>query len=430
MERGAGGSTDGGSVRDGGARRGGERGASGSAADRGSLADLGSKLIVLRTSPETKVTPLALGILPVWAGDAVTAAVLPRPRVRAPGAPKPPIPFTRWKVVKGGSDMAFQMLPDDGVFSSAGPVPVLNGRQELVGLLTMGVAALPDKTKAGNAIGLGAIRAGVMQAGLMAGPPMGMAMGVGPMGPMMPMPGGEGPPMTSTDGGPPMPGSGPPPPGPPDSMLVLAQLVHTVIAPPALFGSSRDRQGPKLPWHTSYEALAAGVRVQQGPDGKWIVDWGQAPDLGFWYTMVQRTAAEQMSRGGDGGREGGPPAQAAPPAEGEARPLSSADMAALAAKKLQPEWTATVASVADPAAGPDAACQLNLPPLPEPLRMAFKIEPADAPNWAAVKPGDMIRFSGRFDANEPVEFPTINVFMTLKAVGARQAPPMGGSRRR
>jgi hypothetical protein len=73
-------------------------------------------------------------------------------------------------------------------------------------------------------------------------------------------------------------------------------------------------------------------------------------------------------------------------------------------------WTAT-ANAVDASSGRPS--DIAVPPLPEPLRMNFFVDPNDAGNWANVQPGATIRFTPQFSLAEPGDYPAITVHMTL-----------------
>lgn len=344
-------------------------GASAPAAGAAAAAD--ASLIILRAATDAKIPTLALGFAPPAAGDAVTLARLPRPQVRAAGAKRPPIPWTSWTVLAGKElQTEFNLKPQDGAFPYAGAtLPVLNAKKEVVGILNPGFKAMPDKTRAASAVGLGALRTALEQAGvqLPIAPPPPPALAVAP------------PPGAAAAG----------------NMLssLFSRLTGSQAAPPVL-----------PPWRTNYETFASSYHAEMGRDGQWQIQWTGAPDFGAWYTALRLRTAASMQAANLGGRDstGGSSPQA--------QQFEQAADQALA-QLTGVEWTADVVEIST---APETPSQLSLPPLPEPLRINFVVEPQDAPNWSRVQPGDRVRFAVRFSSTELTDAPTITAYMTLK----------------
>jgi hypothetical protein len=327
-----------------------------------------SALIILRASPEARIPMLPLASGPPAAGDVVTVAKLPRPQVRSERARRPPIPWTPWSVMPGTDLLsAFDIKPQDGAFPYVGAtLPVLNAKKEVVGVLNPGAKALPDKSRVASAMGLSVIRAALAQAGIQQPepPPPPVAMAA-------------------------------PPPASGSAANALAALFGRLTGAPAA-----PAHAP--PWRSSYEAFASALHAEATRDGQWQIQWGAAPDFGAWYDAVRMNIAASMQRDYSGGREstGTQNVQATDPAAAQALALLTGV-----------EWTADVVDLQTAAEVP---CQLALPPLPDPLRISFVVEPQDAGNWSLIQAGDRVRFAVRFSATEMTDFPTIIAYMTLK----------------
>jgi hypothetical protein len=335
-----------------------------------------AEVLVLRTAPETRIPPLVLAFAPAAAGDAVSIAKLQKPRVRPPGAPLPPIPWTSWTVLGGPQmDVSFNLRPQDGQFPFAGPLPVINARQEVVGMIHVGAKTLPDKTRAATAVGLGALRAALAKASV------------------------------------PMPPPPPPPQLPSTDALANSPLVgvFTRLNP---FGGSSARPtaaGPAAGWHGNYDELVAAITPQSAGESGWQIEWGAAADFGGWYDEARQAAAARQQFDNSGGRD----------MQLEQTAQQHEQLAAAALTRLQPvEW---VADVIAPSTNPDIPCQLNLTPPPAPLRFNFVVDPADTRAWGAVAAGDRVRFGVQFGVTERQDYPAVNVIMTLREV-VRAAP--------
>jgi hypothetical protein len=160
-------------------------------------------------------------------------------------------------------------------------------------------------------------------------------------------------------------------------------------------------------WRTSFKAFVDSITTAQARDGRWEINWGAAPEFGDWYDAVRMAALANIELTNSGGRD----------LAASQRVQEHQRTAAEALAQLEGvEWVAEVVAIST---GPDEPSQLNLPPLPDPLRLTFIVDPADAPNWSRVAPGELVRFACRFSSTEQAEYPTIVVNMTLKNVVPR-----------
>lgn len=357
-----------------------------------------ANLIILRAPAEARIPMLKLAAGPPAAGETVTVARLPRPQVRAGNAPKPPIPWTPWTVLASPQmQTAFTLKPQDNLFPYTATLPILNSKQEVVGVLNPGAQALPDKSRVASAIGLGPLQAALAQAGIQppapaTPPPIDMA-GAGQPGAAPPaggnplasffsrfvQPPGAAAPPAATDAAVPNPDGSTPPP----------------TAPPA------DR-GAIGPWRTSYEGFAAGISATMGRDGRYQFTWGEAADFGAWYDEVLQANVAKMELANSGGRD---------PSVAERVAQHEQNAAAALARLQGVEWTAVVSEMGRGAGLP---AQLALPALPSPLSISFVPDAAEADTWSRIYAGDRITFGCRFSVLEGSDPPTIQVTMTLK----------------
>jgi hypothetical protein len=123
-------------------------------------------------------------------------------------------------------------------------------------------------------------------------------------------------------------------------------------------------------WKTSYEGFRANFTSSPGPEGG--ISWGSLTAL--------KEAADEVQKWEATGSVG----------ENEKKAIAE-KFAAVG----EFTWEATLAE-ADVSSG-DWTARLNLPPLPEPFSIGFKLDrERDPGNWQALKTGDRVRFIGRF----------------------------------
>jgi hypothetical protein len=127
-------------------------------------------------------------------------------------------------------------------------------------------------------------------------------------------------------------------------------------------------------WRTSYDAFRANIHVQDQGRGNYAFQWGPMQALQHAYEVNKR-----WEDSGDVGQEALAEIGAALDAVGEVN------------------WEATLKAV--PAADGDWSEALELPALPEPWELTFMLdEQQDPAVLATLKPGDRVRFTGRFEA--------------------------------
>jgi hypothetical protein len=362
-----------------------------------------ASLIILRTSPETRIPMLSLAKAPPAADEVVTVAKLPRPQVRAPGARRPPIPFTPWTVLAGDQLPAtFQLKPQDGGFPFAGAtLPVLNAANEVVGVMNPGFKTTPVHGRVASAIGVASLRTAIEQGGIIVAapePPPELASGDPAADPAA----GAGAGQPSGFAGflqqmRQLAGGATPPPGPP------GDIPPPGAAPPAAIPAG----GPSVPWTTDYEALRTAIQNETGRDGIHHIQWGGAADLGAWYEAARAAGKAKTEAENSGGRD----------YTAQDRAQQAEQNAAQALAALPPvEWSAVVTALPP---SPEGEYQMALQPLTEPLRIMFVADPADARAWSAVQPGNTVRFTGKLSLADASEYPAIVVTMTVKEVVAR-----------
>jgi hypothetical protein len=310
-------------------------------------------MLVLQTAPGTRVPLLKLAATPPVSGEEVTLAKLSPPRDRGANAPRPPIPWTKWTVQEGGDlKYFFNARPQDGQFPATGSLPILNAKGEVVGIMNPGVMVMQDKSRVAACLGLETLLSALDQSGIKLKASATMLSG---------------------DALPPMPS------GPVDS----------------------------APWRTNYEAFVAGIKAEQSTDGKWVIDWGEAPDMGAWYEIARRSRVATLAYF-QGGRR-------APDARQQSQRIDALEaQMELAAKRLQGiEWVGVAKRIT---ADSHASSQFDLPALPKPLGITFWVDERDVENWKKVKAGDRVRFACQFTSKTMSDYPSIDAIITLKEI--------------
>lgn len=182
----------------------------------------------------------------------------------------------------------------------------------------------------------------------------------------------------------------------------IASATSTVTA-----GSSQEAAAvPTGPddWRTSYDAFRANIQVQDQGHGLYTFEWGPMQALQHAYEVNKR-----WEDFGDVGEEALAEIGAALNAVGEVT------------------WEATLKAV--PTADGDWNPALDLPALPEPWELTFVLdEQQDPAVLATLKPGDRVRFAGRFEAFDETYSIVVPVrFAADPAASADVALPEQGS---
>lgn len=304
-------------------------------------------VIVLPIAEGTELPTLPLADADVRPGDAVFVPLLPKPQSTSKN--RPPIKWTKWSVVSS-DDSRLCIKPEDGQFPSAGAVPIVNEKHQLVGLYVSQVIMDDERRSVGNGPSLSVIRSALMKAK----------------------------PATTT---------------------VDATAKATPIDTPKFTPIASGPIDESAAWRKSCESLANAVKPQKLSSGEWHIDWGDATDFGAWYE--RHRFANKLQ--GDLYRPNKDKRQIV---ETIKQLVPDVNRAAERLKGI--EWTAVVSEI-----NYGTLVRFDLPALPEPLKIGFQVEKADAANWGDVRPGDRVRFACRFELMTIADYPGINVQMTL-----------------
>lgn len=315
----------------------------------------GEAVIVLRTTDTTKIPGLTLATRAPAEDEVIKLPRLPSPRIStALDGAGMTIQWVPCSITDPGrQEHFFHAHPSDGEAPTTQVVPVINDRNELVGLTGASYGVLADKRKVADVVGIEEIFAALEKAKIKL--PLSDATASNEF---MPIPTGP------------------------------------IVA--------------NAPWRKSYEQLLASIKVQKQGENNWIFEWGDARDFGAWYERahVSSIAYSGLMRAPSGSAR----------RRALLQRVEFLDAAiARAQKRLEGiEWTAVVASTNG--ARPSSTIRFDFPASPEPFGFLFWIEKDDVQNWSDVKKGDKIRFAVRFTESGPTPFPRVFVKMTLKGI--------------
>ena len=142
-------------------------------------------------------------------------------------------------------------------------------------------------------------------------------------------------------------------------------------------GGSIDR----TQWSTSYPAFRANLMASQGAGGALIVDWGELADL---RQMNEATEAAARDRA-DPSRSG---------------------ITEISDRIGEVQWEGAFAGLGESNEGRREVL-FDLPPISPPLKLRFFADEREIGPWEALRPGEQVRFAGRFDIREPLEIQLI-----------------------
>jgi hypothetical protein len=309
--------------------------------------------IVLPASEGAKMPTLMLANGNPAKGDVVRLPVLPPPRREgSQTAALPRIDWTKWTVVDLTQSGVY-VAPQDGRFPSVGGVPMVNSRNEVVGIYTAKAVLGQENRAVGEGTPAAVIRAAVEKAGKGA----------------------------SNAGG-----------------AVVQRKLPPL--PPVSTGPIDASAG----WRHSYEALIETISTKKDAGGHWNIDWGEAADLGAWYERRRVIGPQKMEAMRNPGRQQQIFAQLERLEEEEER---------AAARLTGVEWTAVAQMVF---ASSKVSSKFELAPLPEPLKMSFWVEEGDEQAWSGVQKGDRVRFECRFTSMAMGDEPGIDVRVRFKEI--------------
>jgi hypothetical protein len=315
----------------------------------------GESVIVFRTSPETKIPMLTLSDVAPSASDVLRTPRLPPPNYS--NVKRTNLPRIDWKpcsLLEGGKpELLFQATLKDGEAPSTQVLPVINAKDEVVGITGAAFAVVADKRKALQAVGIEEIGVALDRSKIKL-PPLGGRSNIS-----------------------------------------------------AESESARPIEA-ESPWRNGFEDLIRSIKTEKLGDREWKFDWGSAADFGAWYELANEVAIaySDLRKFSTGSSE----------RRALERRIEGLEAdAARASKKLEGVvWTAKIRDARG--ANANSLVQFELPASPAPLHFIFKIEKDDVPKWARVKNGDKVQFAARFEANGLTAYPLIEVYMTLKEI--------------
>jgi len=307
-------------------------------------------LIVLKLKEGSRVKALQLAEKGPKKGDIVRIPLLPQPRrVNSKSRRSTKIEWTSWKVFFVDSHRMY-VEPENGKFPYSGTLPILNSKNEVVGLYAVKVV-LADKRKVGDGLPLSVIQRALTKASFNA---LSEAM--------------------------------------PVEKLDTSHLTPIPTTP----------VDENANWRKSYESLASAIQARKSKEAVWGYNWEAASDFGIWYERCRL-----YSKNGDR-------IMKLPPAERAAALNASKDLSEeidRAAERLKGiEWTATVKTISY---SPEGLWRFEIPKSPEPISFWFRTEKENFSAWSDVKKGDRVRFACRFSANTYGDDPLVFVYMTF-----------------
>jgi hypothetical protein len=147
-------------------------------------------------------------------------------------------------------------------------------------------------------------------------------------------------------------------------------------------GADRDSGSiDQTQWRTNYAAFRANVTTSQGAGGALIVDWGELADL----RQMNETAETTLRDRSDPYRSG---------------------ISEIADRIGEVQWAGAFAGLGELVEGKQEV-KFNLPPISPPLKLRFFVYESEASSWSALRPGEQVRFAGRFDIRQPLEIELI-----------------------
>lgn len=147
-------------------------------------------------------------------------------------------------------------------------------------------------------------------------------------------------------------------------------------------------------WAANYAAFHANLSVTPSEQGEPHIEWGELGDL----RALNEAAAANLRDG---------------------EPIDPYRSRALEIAQRLPEvnWTARFVGM-ERAEEASSEARFDLPSLPEPLKIRFLVQPESVRDWAQMPPGQQVRFTGRFDIEQPNE-----IIVRVGTPEAMDSPP-------